>query len=223
MTIGDAPDLRLLLVPGGGGSGPDHWHNYWADNDSRCSWVDQVDSTGGTRDDWVDRLDVVIRSSDRPTILVAHSLACVVVTHWASTYLGDAQAGVDPRRGARAVVKGAMLVAPADIEQVPELHTSPYDEFVPIPLLPLPFPSIVVASTNDPLLSIERADALASAWGSDIDYIGDHLHVGSDALLGEWPRGLGILDQLLRAVDAEMAATSPERPLPGEPPFPPQP
>lgn len=214
----DSSKLRLLLVPGGGGSGPDHWHNFWASSDNRCSWVNQVDSTGGTRDDWVRRLDVIVRSAARPTVLVAHSLACVVVAHWAAQHLGSD--GDQRRRAARSGVIGAMLVAPADIEQVPELHTEPYNEFVPIPMTPLPFPSIVVASNNDPLLTVGRADALASAWGSEIEYIGDHLHVGSDALLGQWPQGISILNKLLRTIGVEDPVLQEKTPIKGSPPYP---
>ena len=179
-------DLRLLLVPGGGGSGPQHWHRFWAASDDRCHWVEQADWEGGTRADWVGALEAEVARHDGPTILVAHSLGCVVTAHWAGDETGP--------------VVGAMLVAPADIETSDELAGAPYNQFVPIPRTPLPFPSVVVASSNDPLLSVERAEDLASAWGAEVAEIGPHLHVGSDAELGQWPEGRAILDELISQI-----------------------
>ena len=47
-----APEhLRVLLVPGGGGSGPDHWHSHWEALDPRVERVVQRDWEGGTREE----------------------------------------------------------------------------------------------------------------------------------------------------------------------------
>lgn len=178
-------NLRVLLVPGGGGSGPEHWHHRWASADPRTSWVQQQNWTGGTRADWVKALDREIGRSSSPTILAAHSLGAIVVAHWAA---GRA-AGSNP-------VVGALLVAPADIEASWVEPGSVYTLFTPIPQDPLPWPTVVAASTNDPVCSTARAEQFAEAWGARLEWVGDLLHVGSDADLGLWPHGRQLLAEL---------------------------
>jgi len=58
---------------------------------------------------------------------------------------------------------GALLVAPADVERAdtPELIRC----FAPIPIQPLPFRSLLVASSNDEYLSMDRAEHFARRWG----------------------------------------------------------
>lgn len=69
-----------------------------------------------------------------PVVLVSHSLGCTTVARFAAER-------PSPN------VTGALLVAPSDVEAPtapPEVRC-----FAPIPLAPLPFRSVVVASTND--------------------------------------------------------------------------
>ena len=63
-----------------------------------------------------------------------------------------------------------------------------------MPLNRLPFPSIVVASSNDPHVTLDRAHQFAAAWGSRFVNIGVAGHI-SDTV-GPWPEGLGLLDQM---------------------------
>lgn len=182
--VDDLDAMRLLLVPGGGGSGEGHWHHQWAAEDDRCEWVQQADWTGGTREDWVSALDRQINASSAPAILVAHSLAGVVVAHWAAEHSGP--------------VAAALLVAPADIEDDWVEPGTVDAEFTPIPADPLPFPSIVVHSSDDPLLSEARAAALADRWHAGVRGVGPQGHIGSDRELGAWPEGRQILAELLR-------------------------
>lgn len=57
-------------------------------------------------------------------------------------------------------IAGALLVAPSDVEA--ETYTFDTNGFAPIPLEPLPFRSIVAASTNDKYVSFERARFFAA-------------------------------------------------------------
>ncbi len=184
-----ASTLRHILIPGGGGSGPKHWHHRWAEDLANCEWVHQIDPSGGSRAEWIDTINTQINSSREPAILIAHSLACIAVAHWAALWSGP--------------VMGALLVAPADIDDDWAEPDSLYKRFQPIPMQALPFPTTVVASSNDPLLSLARANELASAWGSGVVEIGDHLHIGSDAELDRWPQGRTILDALVRLCVAQ--------------------
>jgi len=68
--------------------------------------------------------------------------------------------------------------------------------FSPLPLKPLAFPSIVVASSNDPYGSLEFAMSAATAWGSRFVNIGPAGHINSQSGLGEWNEGMSLLQQL---------------------------
>ena len=84
--------------------------------------------------------------------------------------------------------------APSDCEA--PTYTFDTKGFAPIPLEPLPFPSIVVASTNDEYISLERATQFANAWGSDLVNIGAKGHINPGAGFGEWNEGLELLKRL---------------------------
>lgn len=60
----------------------------------------------------------------------------------------------------------------------------------------LPFPSIVVASSNGPYLGEERAEELARAWGSRLVRVGAAGHVNTAAGYGPWPGGRALLEEL---------------------------
>src|SRR5262249_23121837 len=106
---------------------------------------------------------------------------CLAVVHWAMGEPHD--------------VVGALLVAPPDVEQ-PEAPPSVRD-FAPIPLALLPFPSIVVASTDDLYASFERAEEFARAWGSRFVSAGAAGHLNTDAGYGPWPAGERLLEELM--------------------------
>jgi uncharacterized protein len=112
-------------------------------------------------------------------VLIGHSLGCTTIAHWAAKH--------------QVPIKGALLVAPSDIEQ--PVYTFPATGFAPIPLLKLPFPSIVVASEDDPWVSIERAKFFASSWGSSFINIGEAGHINVPSGYGPWEEGLTILEQ----------------------------
>jgi predicted alpha/beta hydrolase family esterase len=83
-------------------------------------------------------------------------------------------------------------VAPADIES--DAHTPPEAHvFRPLPMVRLPFPTIVVASQDDPYVAFERAIAMAKAWGAELVDAGRAGHINSAAGYGEWPAGERLL------------------------------
>lgn len=93
----------------------------------------------------------------------------------------------------------ALLVAPADIDGDWVTPGSLYEDFRPIPMQRLPFPSIVAVSTNDPCLSLARAHELASAWESEVENVAPLQHIGSECKLLSWPDGQRILERLIRS------------------------
>lgn len=171
----------VLILPGYADSGPEHWQSHWERADPACRRVVQDDWLQPRLDDWLATLDRHVRECAAPPLLAAHSLACALVVRWA------AQGG--------APVRGALLVAPADVDS-PTHTPDEVRSFGPIPLVRLPFPSIVVASTADPFVSLQRATALARAWGSRLVTLADAGHINADAGFGPWPEGRRLLADL---------------------------
>jgi predicted alpha/beta hydrolase family esterase/diadenosine tetraphosphate (Ap4A) HIT family hydrolase len=198
-----APMTRVLTIPGLSGSGPGHWQSLWERLDSRLLRVEQRSWERPQLEEWVGGLEAALARESGPVVLVAHSLGCALVAHWASR-LGSRMSTAHGEQ-----VLGALLVAPADVEDVartPDCVRS----FAPLPLRALPFRSILVASRNDPYASFERAQRLAVAWGSRLVDVGEGGHLNAESQLGAWPEGLALLRQLLEttpfALDAGLAS-----------------
>jgi hypothetical protein len=178
MSVSGPP---VLVLPGYGDSGPEHWQSLWEAADASLRRVVQRDWLAPTLAEWRENLDRTIAACDRPPILVAHSLGCALVAHWT--------------RQARRPIAGALLVAPADTEMV-ALVLEAVASFAPVPLEPLPFPSIVVASSDDPYVTLERAQMFARAWGSRFVVIEAAGHINTDSGHGDWPEGYRLLNEL---------------------------
>jgi uncharacterized protein len=167
-----------FIIPGLGNSGPQHWQTYFEHHLPNCVRIGQTEWDAPTCEDWITHIDLAIAGTDPGNvILVTHSLGCATVAHWYRKY------------GRR--IKGALLVAPSDLEAPG--YTFPVSGFDPVPLELLPFKTIVVASTNDPWISIERATFFASHWGSELVDIGEAGHINAAAGYGEWKEGIRLL------------------------------
>jgi predicted alpha/beta hydrolase family esterase len=169
-------DCDIMIVPGYTNSGPDHWQSRWQRKLSTARRVEQADWDAPVRDDWVSGLVETVAASRRPVVLLAHSLGVITVVHAAPLLSPD-------------VVRGAFLVAPADVEDaalIPTIERA----FAPSPQDPLPFPSLLVASRSDPYCTYERAEDFAFAWGSALLDAGDAGHINTESGFGPWPEGL---------------------------------
>ena len=173
----------VLVLPGYGDSGPEHWQSLWQAQDAGCRRVVQRDWFAPTLAEWRECLDAAVAACERPPILVAHSLGCVLAAHWA--------------RQSRSAIAGGLLVAPADVNML-ALVLDAVATFAPVPLEPLPFPSIVVAGSNDSYVSVERAQAFARAWGSRFVGLRGAGHINGESGFGQWPEGRALLDELVR-------------------------
>lgn len=177
--------MRFLVLPGYGDSGPGHWQTLWEKSDPRFKRVRQRDWDNPDRAEWVGALGRAIAEYPEDLVLVAHSLACLVLPHWMQAS--------QPRMRGR--IRAAFLVAPVDpaAESFPPTATG----FAPVPLFPLPFSSLVVSSTNDPYATVPYAARLAQAWGSRCEIAGPKGHLNADSRLGDWPEGKALLRSLL--------------------------
>ncbi|WDQ98928.1 alpha/beta hydrolase [Devosia sp. J2-20] len=176
-------DCDILILPGLGNVADGHWQLRWAERMGTAAIVEQADWDEPDLDDWVATIDQACRLTARPVVLVAHSLAVIAVAQ-AGTRLPDN-------------VRGAFLVAPPDIDlssAAPEaMHA-----FRPIQRDPLPFPSMLVTSNNDPLCTVDRAVEFATCWGSDFHQAGDAGHINLDSGHGPWPEGLLMFTRLMQ-------------------------
>ncbi|WAC74068.1 alpha/beta hydrolase [Roseateles sp. SL47] len=179
---GSAP---VYLLPGWLNSDPDHWQSQWERRwgDVR---VEQADWQWPRRGDWMARLDEVLQQDPRldqqPALLVAHSLGCQLVASWADHSQHTAR------------VAAALLVAPPDTERddmPPQLHN-----WKPIRRSRLPFPTLVVVSSDDPYCSLERASGMAADWGAQMVMAGALGHMNAASGLGEWPQGRSLLHRI---------------------------
>lgn len=68
--------------------------------------------------------------------------------------------------------------------------------FVPVPMAPVAFRILVVASANDPLESLAHAKHCGIAWGSSFVDIGQAGYINADSGHGEWNEGYAIFQQL---------------------------
>ena len=173
---------RVLVVPGLWNSGPQHWQSLWAVAEPGFRRVEQAEWEAPDRQDWVAALEAAVAEAGPQVVIAAHSLGCVTVAHWAAE--------------SRRKVRGAFLVAPADVEG--PIYPEGPKGFRPMPMAPLPFPSLLVASADDPWITLERARLLANVWGSRFVDIGLAGHVNTASGHGPWPEGRRLLDELLR-------------------------
>jgi uncharacterized protein len=178
-------DLVVLTVPGYTGSGPGHWQTLWEQENPEFVRVEQADWDQPELNGWVETLHHSVLGADAPVFLVGHSCGAATVVHWAS------------RHGPGPVV-AALLVAPADADDPDALEA--VRAFAPLPIVELPFPTVLVTSDNDPHLSLERAQELATAWGSHIEVLPGAGHLNTSSGHGPWPEGRRLLTELCHRV-----------------------
>ncbi|MFD0668237.1 RBBP9/YdeN family alpha/beta hydrolase [Ramlibacter sp. MAHUQ-53] len=173
---------NVLILPGWHNSGPAHWQTLWEQRHGYRR-VEQHDWDRPLRGDWITRLEEVLLTCDEPAVLVAHSLGCVLVAAWASVSRNTDR------------VKGALLVAPGDVER-PDMQGQLHS-WRPIALQRLPFRSVLVASQDDPHCHFARARQFAADWGAQCMDHGNAGHINADSGLGSWPEGHVLLQDLM--------------------------
>jgi predicted alpha/beta hydrolase family esterase len=165
---------KVLIVPGLRNSGPTHWQSWFETILPNTRRVEQADWERTCLSDWAARVGEEIDAIAEPLWIVAHSFGCLAAVTAAFTR---------PER-----IRGALLVAPADPERFGE----------PAALLEekLQFPSLLVASSNDPWVKASAAEYWAGQWGSNYLNIGPAGHINVDSGHGPWPEGLQLFARL---------------------------
>ncbi|WP_421837734.1 RBBP9/YdeN family alpha/beta hydrolase [Novosphingobium sp.] len=178
----------ILTVPGLGNSGPGHWQTTWEARLPRCRRVDLGLWEDPHRNTWVNKLNLAVQRAEGPVALAAHSLGCLAVAWWA-----EYEQPGGPVDGGKVI--GALLVAPPDVEERPLDRR--LTRFAPVPERALPFPSVLVASRNDPYLTMAQARGLARRWGARLADAGEVGHINAASELGDWAFGRLLLNTLL--------------------------
>lgn len=168
-------EADILVIPGLGGSGPEHWQSRWEAKLPTARRIEQKDWDRPQLEDWRGRIVAEAEAAEKPVILVAHSLGAVAVAHAAAELKGK--------------VRGAFLVAPPSPRMMASL--APIDPaFAAVPMTPLPFPAVLVASRDDSYSDYGEAEDLARAWGAEFSDAGASGHINADSGHGPWPEGL---------------------------------
>jgi uncharacterized protein len=175
----------IIIIPGLNNSGPDHWQTKWEQRLPNTVRAELGGWDSPRKSAWVTNLGIAIRQIAGPKILVAHSLGCHAVAWWAKQ---------EPE-AAELDIRGAMLVAPPDVDSVAK--GSPLASFGPAPRILLPFPALLVASQNDPYCAIQHSQKLGRRWRARFVNAGLFGHINADSDIGEWPYGLSLLDTLM--------------------------
>lgn len=177
----------ILIVPGYTNSGPEHWQSRWQGRLSTARRVEQDAWSKPVREDWTARLAECVNEATRPVVVVAHSLGVATF--------------VQALPECKARIAGAFLVAPPDVAN-PSIRPRHLMTFGPYPRDPLPFPSIVVASRNDPFGSFDHAGDIANAWGSLLVDAGHSGHLNAESGHGPWPEGTMVFAHFLARLQA---------------------
>jgi predicted alpha/beta hydrolase family esterase len=181
-------ETTILIVPGLRDHVPGHWQTLL---EAKLAKVRSVPPLEHNKLSLAARVEAIQRELDAiagPVILVAHSAGVLMVVHWAALH--------------KRPIKGALLAAPPDLAASwPDNYPTPdslrANGWSPLPRDRLPFPSILAASSNDYLASVDAAARMARDWGSELVNLGDVGHLNPAAGYGEWPQA----ERLIQALD----------------------
>lgn len=187
----------VLIVPGLRDHVADHWQTLLAARLTKVRSVPPLEHDKLSCAARVDAVDRALQDIEGPVVIVAHSAGAMMVAHWAisryTRYTFGTRNTLD--------IRGALLAAPADLETpmpagYPTVDVLDSNGWLPLPRARLPFPSIVAASSNDPLARLDRTLELARCWGSRLVELGAVGHLNPNSGFGEWPRAEELIHAL---------------------------
>jgi uncharacterized protein len=170
----------VLILPGIDNSGATHWQSRWEQVHAQhphlqLQRIEQSDWDHPVCAQWVQSLERHVLAADPGTILVAHSLACLMLVHWAAQSARTAQ------------ISKALLVAVPD--PTGPAFPAQAQGFGSLPTSHLPFPSRMLCSSNDPYSNLDFSRSVAAQWGCSLVELGAFGHINDQSGLGDWPQG----------------------------------
>lgn len=168
-------EATILILPGLGGGTEGHWYARWQSGLRTAGSVDLDDWSHPAREPYTDAILSAVAAAERPVVLVGHGYGALAAVHAAGGLSGGK-------------LRGAFLAAVPDVD-APGLHAVG-ETYRPLPRDPLPFPSLVLASRNDPHCAFDVAVDLAGAWGSRLVDLRESGTVDPESGHGPWPEGL---------------------------------
>ncbi|HDV6327240.1 TPA: serine hydrolase family protein [Burkholderia cenocepacia] len=171
-------DQAIVIVPGIGNSGPDHWQSHWETAFPRTARIAPASWEAPDLADWTAALDAAVANAGAPPLVICHSLGCLLFAHWHA-------------RSARAV-RGAFLVAVPDPAgprfpvAAAAFANVPGGRFGRVPVL-------AIASADDPYDPAGRALEWATEHGATPLLLGARGHLNAASGLGGWPEGRALL------------------------------
>jgi len=174
--------IHYFTLPGLGGSDKEHWQSRFEKILPNCKRIEQINWDEPNKEEWIDTIDNAVKGYDlSKVVFISHSLGGIALSHWANTY--------------NKKIKGALIVAPPNLDNVST--DIGLDSFLPVPKGKIDFPTLFIASSNDPWAELEASEQLAQSWGSEFVNVGNAGHINTDSGLGEWNEGLSLLGDLL--------------------------
>jgi predicted alpha/beta hydrolase family esterase len=174
--------VRVLVVPGLHGSGPAHWQTWLQAHFKHAVRVEQDDWARADLARWSDRIgDTLARHPGSRWVAVAHSFGCLALAHHLATH------------GTASGVEAAVLVAPADPEKLAAL---PW-----LAPLPLPVPSVLLGSENDPWMALDQARSWARAWRARFINLGEVGHINAESGFGPLPQAKMLVELMIHRAE----------------------
>lgn len=162
---------RLLIVPGLHDSGAAHWQTWLEHSAGPALRVQQHDWHTPDLTRWAARIASTLeRAGPGPWVAAAHSFGVLALVQ----HLAQQAAALST-----SPIVAALLVAPADparFGMAEQLHHGP-----------LPCPATLVASQNDPWLTLGEAQRWAQRWRCPLVNLGAAGHINAEAGFGPLP------------------------------------
>lgn len=172
-------DVSLLIVPGLNNNDENHWQTHWQNAFDSTHRIEIQDWHLADLDKWRDGILRALAVIGRPSVLIAHSFGGLAAASIAAEF---------PQW-----VEKLLLVAPADPDK---FHIAQR-----LPQTPLPVPTQLIASSNDPWMNESKTAFWAKIWAAEYLCIDNLGHINSDSQIGIWPEGLQQLAKLIEQKD----------------------
>jgi predicted alpha/beta hydrolase family esterase len=187
LPVANTSEVTVLFIPGLRDHVAEHWQTLLAARLPNSRTVPPLERDGLSLVARVEAIQCALDAIDGPVVLVAHSAGVLMTVHWAARYSRP--------------ILGALLVTPPDLgcawpAQYPSPQVLEQNGWSPLPAGPLPFPSLVAASSNDHLASVDAVRLMARDWGAELVELGAVGHLNPASGYGEWPQAEALIKRL---------------------------